>query len=476
MARIHSLLSLITVSVLLGASRAAIGPVADLVITNQVVSPDGFSREAILAGGSTIGPLIVATKGDTLKLNVVNNLHVPDQSMLQSTSISTVITLADWYHAKAKGTVIGNPQTTLINGLGRWSQGSATDLTVIKVTQGKRYRMRLVNVACDPAYEFSIDSHLMNIIEADGVNHEQHEVDQLKIYAGKDLTPGEHFNMCTKETSEQDNDILSLLVPCAIIFSETILTRLVKLNANQPVGNYWIRANPNLGVQGFTNGINSAILRYEGAAEEEPLVVTFSPSKPLREADLAALENPGAPGNPTPGGVDYALNLAFTFTGGRFQVNGVSYGDPPVPVLLQILSGAQTPDSLLPQGSVFHLPANAVVELSMPGGLLGLEHPIHLHGHSFDVVRSAGSSTYNYANPPRRDVVNIGSASDNVTIRFRTDNPGPWFLHCHIDWHLDTGFAAVFAERPEEWTSTINPPVAWENLCPTYQNTPASDL
>jgi iron transport multicopper oxidase len=59
-----------------------------------------------------------------------------------------------------------------------------------------------------------------------------------------------------------------------------------------------------------------------------------------------------------------------------------------------------------------------------------------LHGHAFYVVRSAGQSTYNYKNPPQRDVVNIGQASDNVTIRFRTDNPGPWFLHCHIDFHL----------------------------------------
>ncbi|EEB96442.1 hypothetical protein MPER_04426, partial [Moniliophthora perniciosa FA553] len=223
------------------------------------------------------------------------------------------------------------------------------------------------------------------------------------------------------------------------------------LNANQPIGNYWIRADPNLGVQGFTNGINSAILRYDTATEEEPPVVTFSPGNPLNEADLRPLESPGAPGNPTQGGADVNLNLAFTFVGGRFMVNGVSYENPPMPVLLQLLSGAQTPDSLLPQGSIFHLPANAVVELSMPGGLLGLEH-------SFDVVRSAGSSTYNYVNPPRRDVVNIGGASDNVTIRFRTDNPGPWFLHCHIDWHLEGGFAIVFAERPDEWTGSIDPP------------------
>lgn len=38
--------------------------------------------------------------------------------------------------------------------------------------------------------------------------------------------------------------------------------------------------------------------------------------------------------------------------------------------------------------------------------------------HTFDIVRSVNSSTYNYKNPVRRDVVNIGTTGDNVTIRF----------------------------------------------------------
>lgn len=57
--------------------------------------------------------------------------------------------------------------------------------------------------------------------------------------------------------------------------------------------------------------------------------------------------------------------------------------------------------------------------------------------HLFSVVRSAGNSTYNFDNPVRRDVVSNGVAGDLVTIRFVTDNPGPWLLHCHIDWHFE---------------------------------------
>lgn len=112
------------------------------------------------------------------------------------------------------------------------------------------------------------------------------------------------------------------------------------------------------------------------------------------------------------------------------------------------------------------------MELSIPAaGAVGGPHPFHLHGHAFDVVRGAGETDYNYANPPRRDVVSIGAAGDNVTIRWFTDNPGPWFLHCHIDWHLElfvlstiilviklidafhSGLALVFAEAPEDWAS-----------------------
>ncbi|KAK7045836.1 laccase, multicopper oxidase, benzenediol:oxygen oxidorectuctase [Paramarasmius palmivorus] len=516
MARTQPALALITLLPFVNKALAAIGPVADLVITNEDVSPDGFTRGAVLAGGNTIGPLIVGNKasGDNIQINLINNLN--DSTMLQSTSIvrvllynldvqiqpilqhwhgffqkttnwddgvafvnqcpiakgdsflydfnvpdqagtfwyhshlstqycdglrgplviydpndphqdlydvddeSTVITLADWYHSKAKTIVFGTPDSTLINGLGRWSEGNATDLAVITVTQGKRYRMRLVNVACDPAYTFSIDNHTMTIIETETVNNVPLEVDSLMIYVAQRYS--------------------------------------FVLNADQPIGNYWIRANPNAGTLGFTNGINSAILRYVGAEEAEPPTLNITSTNPLNQSALVPLDTPGVPGDPVVGGVDVAMHLEFAFTSAaKFTVNGAEYIPPTVPVLLQILSGAQTVDSLLPTGSVISLPRNASVELSFTGGLLGLDHPIHLHGHTFDVVRAAGASEYNFVNPIRRDVVNAGATSDNVTIRFRTDNPGPWIMHCHIDWHLENGFAVVFAEASDAWNSTIDP-------------------
>ncbi len=34
-------------------------------------------------------------------------------------------------------------------------------------------------------------------------------------------------------------------------------------------------------------------------------------------------------------------------------------------------------------------------------------------------------------------------------LRFRADNPGAWFFHCHIDPHLVSGLASIFIEAPD---------------------------
>ena len=48
-----------------------------------------------------------------------------------------------------------------------------------------RYRFRLVSISCDPNWKFSIDSHLLTIIEVDGTNAQPLVVDQIQIFAGQ---------------------------------------------------------------------------------------------------------------------------------------------------------------------------------------------------------------------------------------------------------------------------------------------------
>lgn len=60
-------------------------------------------------------------------------------------------------------------------------------------------------------------------------------------------------------------------------------------------------------------------------------------------------------------------------------------------------------------------------------------HPMHLHGHTFQVVQPGGPG-------PRKDSVLVPPLQ-TVEIDFDTSNPGKWIIHCHNDYHLATGLA-----------------------------------
>jgi FtsP/CotA-like multicopper oxidase with cupredoxin domain len=70
----------------------------------------------------------------------------------------------------------------------------------------------------------------------------------------------------------------------------------------------------------------------------------------------------------------------------------------------------------------------------------GMDHPFHLHGHSFYVLGKPGA--LNQRDPALKDTVNVPARSDFV-VQWVADNPGRWFFHCHIEWHLATGMARV---------------------------------
>ena len=145
------------------------------------------------------------------------------------------------------------------------------------------------------------------------------------------------------------------------------------LTANQPVNNYWVSAQPSAGNNTFIGGINSAILRYEGAPITEPTTPRSISTYPLVETNLHPFEYPEAPGIPIPGAADVNLNfnIRFNTSISEFTVNGSPFNPPAVPVLLQIISGASTAQELLPSGDVYVLPPNKVIEISMPGGSAG---------------------------------------------------------------------------------------------------------
>jgi len=67
-------------------------------------------------------------------------------------------------------------------------------------------------------------------------------------------------------------------------------------------------------------------------------------------------------------------------------------------------------------------------------------HPLHLHRHSFELVRIGGRPTAGVL----KDVVMLGGFQE-AEVEFVADNPGPTLFHCHQQLHMDFGFMALFS-------------------------------
>lgn len=66
--------------------------------------------------------------------------------------------------------------------------------------------------------------------------------------------------------------------------------------------------------------------------------------------------------------------------------------------------------------------------------LTEMSHPMHLHGHHFQVVGIDGRQI----SGAMRDTVHV-PAKSQVTIVFDADNPGHWAMHCHNSYHMAAG-------------------------------------
>ena len=151
----------------------------------------------------------------------------------------------------------------------------------------------------------------------------------------------------------------------------------------------------------------------------------------------------------------------------------------------------------LTRGSAVELVlTNKLVNASVP---YGAPHPIHVHGHDFYVIKQGypmynengryeianddiecinsanqacqnhfitvtGNNSFNQSvrwknntgphiqskNYARKDTVIVPFGGYTI-IRFEVNNPGWWFIHCHIEIHQLSGMAAVIRELPDEW-------------------------
>jgi FtsP/CotA-like multicopper oxidase with cupredoxin domain len=92
-----------------------------------------------------------------------------------------------------------------------------------------------------------------------------------------------------------------------------------------------------------------------------------------------------------------------------------------------------------PQVSPLMLRKGQRVEIDLVNHSM-MAHPIHLHGHVFQVIAIDGRPIQGAVH----DTVLVTPMMGRVRIAFDADNPGRWVVHCHNLYHMATGMMTEF--------------------------------
>ncbi|CAN6555467.1 unnamed protein product [Malus baccata var. baccata] len=352
------------------------------------------------------------------------------------------------------------------------------------VDYGKTYLLKVINAVMNAEQFFAIANHTLTVVAQDASYIKPITTSYIMI------TPG------------QTMDIL--------------------VTANQPPSQYYMASHPFMdGVNvSYNNSTTSAIVQYNGNYSS-PSIIPF-PTLPA-EADETAADNftkkiraLASKEHPIDVPLEIHSRIYMTLAinericansscegpdGNALasSLNNVSFVTPSVDILQAYYRGSNNgvyrtsfpnrpPNPFNYTGDVGNntiypnfgtrvrmIKYGAGVEIMFQGtNIIAPEnHPMHLHGFSFYLVgtgsgifdRRTSPKTYNLVDPP--EVNTIGVPKNGwATIRFTADNPGVWFMHCHLERHTSWGMDTVLIVRNGNTTETsIRPPPAYMPPC-----------
>lgn len=116
--------------------------------------------------------------------------------------------------------------------------------------------------------------------------------------------------------------------------------------------------------------------------------------------------------DPRPADRTHVIELTGSMRGYNWGLNGVAYGDHEP---LELRQGER-------------------LEIAFRNKTM-MAHPMHLHGHAFQVVEIDGER---FAGA-MRDTVLVPANGGRVTVAFDAVNAGNWVMHCHNLYHMSSG-------------------------------------
>ncbi|KAL2336992.1 hypothetical protein Fmac_011438 [Flemingia macrophylla] len=348
------------------------------------------------------------------------------------------------------------------------------DVYKLPVESGKTYLLRIINAALNEELFFKIAGHSFTVVEVDASYVKPFKTDTLLI------SPGQTTNAL--------------------------------LTADKNSGKYTIVASTFMDapVVAIDNLTATATLQYADTLASTPTILTTPPPRNATQVatnftkSLKSLNSKKYPANvPIKVGhslfftVGLGINPCPSCTAGNGSrvvaaVNNVTFVMPTTALLQahyfnikevfttdfpgnpsQVYNYTATPASTSSQTTngtkLYRLEFNSTVQVVLQDtGVIAPEsHPVHLHGFNFFVIGSGvgnfdpktDPNSFNLLDPVERNTIGVPTGGW-VAIRFKADNPGVWFLHCHFEVHTTWGLKMAFlvdnGKGPNE--SLIPPP------------------
>ncbi|XP_057980390.1 laccase-6 [Malania oleifera] len=344
---------------------------------------------------------------------------------------------------------------------------SNDDVYKIDVVPGKTYLLRIINAGLNMESFFAIANHKLTIVEADAEYTKPFTVDRLM------LGPGQTIN--------------------------------VLVTADQPVAKYSMAMGAYASAKNVSYQNISAIayFQYSGDARNVPNTIPFPAILPSFNDNLAVKTVMDGLRSLNPARVPKKIDANLFFTVGlnvqkcnsktpqrncqgtnngimAASINNVTFVRPNVSLLeayyrkingyytedfpevplkfYDFVNGApnnipnDTQSSSGTRAMVLDYGTRVQLILQDTGTVTTENHPIHLHGYSFYVVGygtgnfDSKTAKFNLVDPPYMNTIGV-PVGGWAAIRFVADNPGVWFMHCHLEIHLSWGLSMVFVVK-----------------------------
>ncbi|KAF2641185.1 laccase-2 precursor [Massarina eburnea CBS 473.64] len=333
-------------------------------------------------------------------------IHDPAWEASLNVSQQIPLSMSDWYHEQMPYAISEYLSVNNTNGdIPAPSSFLFNDTTTppqFNFEPKKRYLLRIVNMAALACGEFHIEGHVLSVVAVDGQPVHPKDANVILVCAGQRYD----VVVVGKEAPLSS-------VQYIVKMSTDMLTGQAPLDDNIiVVGNLTYVRN------GVRLPINPSFTKLLGAS--------WTASSVLDDTTLIPLDN-----QPLLTGVTKRVNFRTNQTyyegiGTRIGVSDQPYIKPKVPALLMAIStgrNAWDPSTYGPGASPQITKLDDVVQIYMENPQ-AFPHPMHLH-------------------------VVVIPADGYIVLRYQSKNPGVWLFHCHIDFHLVGGMAAIFVEAPD---------------------------